>query len=141
MVLQANKAEVISMKDKKYVFLFVPALVMAFLFFTACGDMYIMGTSRHDRGYGPPPPHAPAHGYRARTHDGAEIVFDANLGVYVVVGMHDHYYYKNRYYRKHAGYWEHSGHMHGDWRSAERKHVPPRLRPQDEPGKKPGPRR
>lgn len=33
-----------------------------------------------------PSPHAPAHGYRAETPDGVELVFRSDLYVYVLVG-------------------------------------------------------
>lgn len=128
------------MKNSGYFLLCLPVLILGFLIFTACSDVYIIEGSGHGRGYGPPP-HAPAHGYRAKTHDGVEIVFDADLNLYVVVGMRDHYYYKDRYYRRQDGHWEHSEHIHGDWKRAERKHLPPGLRRPDEPGKKPGSRR
>ena len=46
-----------------------------------------------------PPPHAPAHGYRHKHEHGVELVFDSQLGVYVVVGWKDHFFSAGRYYR------------------------------------------
>jgi hypothetical protein len=70
----------------------------------------------HDPGYsrGGPPPHAPAHGYRHKqsNHD---LVFDSGLGVYVVLGRPDYYFWDNRYYRYHDGHWQFSADVDGRW--------------------------
>jgi len=49
-------------------------------------------------GHGPPA-HAQAHGYRHKQVAGFELVFDSNLGLYVVVGHHDYYYCVSYFYR------------------------------------------
>ena len=46
-----------------------------------------------------PPSHAPAQGYRARTSDGVEVVYNSRLGVYVVFGISSYYYSNELYYR------------------------------------------
>jgi hypothetical protein len=78
------------------------------------------------RGYGPPP-HAPAHGYRYM-HDGAVLVYDAGLGLYVVRGFPGVYFYNNRYYRWHKKHWTISHRYDGPWKLVHRKYVPPSLR-------------
>jgi hypothetical protein len=67
------------------------------------------------RGDGPPP-QAPAHGYRARTAQGVEVVFDRELGVFLVVGQRGTYFSGDFYYRQEAGgRWERSGRLDGAW--------------------------
>lgn len=79
------------------------------------------------RGYGPPP-HAPAHGYRAKTSQGVEIVWDSGLGVYVVVDVAGTYYFEDRYYRQHDDGWDVSIDLHGSWSTVDEKDLPPGLR-------------
>jgi hypothetical protein len=63
-----------------------------------------------------PPPHAPAHGYRHKHHHhGVELVFDSQLGVYVVVGWEEHFFYKDHFYRLVNGRWELSARLDGGW--------------------------
>lgn len=75
-----------------------------------------------------PPPHAPAHGYRHKHADGAELEYRSDLGVYVVIGRPDHYYYKDRYYRLNGGSWEASVDLSGTWAPAREKKLPSGLR-------------
>jgi len=74
-----------------------------------------------------PPPHAPAHGYRHKHGDGVVLVFEADLGVYVVSGHKDLYYYKDRYYRHHNKKWQSSGHVDGPWRKSPDSKIPQGL--------------
>ena len=48
------------------------------------------------------PPHVAAPGY-VMVHHGAELVFDAGLGLYVVSGHPHHYYHNGYYYRVYDG--------------------------------------
>ncbi len=75
-----------------------------------------------------PPPHAPAHGYRHKHGDGVEMVYNSEIGVYVVVGHSEHYYYRDRYYRLNSGSWEVSLHIDGKWAPVSDKKIPPGLR-------------
>lgn len=75
-----------------------------------------------------PPPHAPAHGYRHKHRDGAELVYKSGIGVYVVVGHSEHYYYRDKYYRLENGSWEASLHIDGKWAPVPYKKLPPGLR-------------
>jgi hypothetical protein len=82
-----------------------------------------------DRHYhGGPPPHAPAHGYRAKHHH-RDMVYDSRLGAYVVLGYRDHYYHDGWYFRYFDGFWQISAEL-GDrkWRDVDRYRVPEGLR-------------
>ena len=75
-----------------------------------------------------PPPHAPAHGYRHRRHgDGVELVFDAGLDVYVVVGLPGHYWHADRYLRWTDSAWSVSYRIDGDWVAISSDRIPPGL--------------
>lgn len=84
-----------------------------------------------------PPPWAPAHGYRHkhRAH-GVELVFDAPLGVYAVVGMPGLYFHHDHYLRLHAGSWQQSPRLGGPWLVVSAEHVPPGLQRQVAQGKR-----
>ncbi len=73
-----------------------------------------------------PPPHAPAHGYRHK-HRNVELVFDADIDVYVVVGHPNHYHDGERYYRRTGGRWQMSTSLDGVWITASMREVPPGL--------------
>lgn len=63
-----------------------------------------------------PPAHAPAHGYRRKHVQGVEVVFDSGLGVYVVVGLTDHYYHDGYFFRLRSGIWERCPEPDGHWK-------------------------
>ena len=79
----------------------------------------------HDHGYGPPP-HAPAHGYRAKYH-GHDLVYDSHLGVYVIVGLTDYYYRDGYYYRHSDDGWYYSKDLDRDWGRYDDRQLPPGL--------------
>ncbi len=63
-----------------------------------------------------PPPHAPAHGYRHKHgHHGVELVFDSQLGVYMVVGWDDVFFLGDHFYRIVDGGWQISARLDGGW--------------------------
>jgi hypothetical protein len=75
---------------------------------------------------GGPPPHAPAHGYRHRQGD-VDLVFDAGIGVYVVVGL-PHYYWDGRHYlRWSEARWESCDRIDGVWIVEGPDRLPPGL--------------
>jgi hypothetical protein len=79
------------------------------------------------RGHGPPP-HAPAHGYRHKHHrDAADLVFDAGLGVYTVVGRPGYYWHIDHYLRWMSGEWRVSSRIDGVWVVVSSDRVPPKL--------------
>jgi hypothetical protein len=77
-----------------------------------------------------PPPWAPAHGYRHKHAQGMELVYDAQLGVYVVVGRDGLHFRHDRFYRWHAETWRVSWRADGPWRTTESHRLPPGLRKQ-----------
>ena len=74
-----------------------------------------------------PPPHAPAHGYRYKHGGDVELVYDAELQVYLVVGVHGRYYANGNYYRKRGTQWMTSAQLDGPWILAKSSKVPGRL--------------
>ncbi len=84
------------------------------------------------RGHGPPP-HAPAHGYRAKTPQGVNVVFDTQLGVYVVVDLPGSYWLDDRFFRRSSSGWTISASLDGPWQPCPSGDVPEGL--QSGPGK------
>jgi len=76
---------------------------------------------------GGPPPHAPAHGHRRKHHDGIELVYDSEIGVYVVVGRSHHYHDGRSYFRWIGGEWMMSVRMDDGWVAVGSTDVPTRL--------------
>ncbi len=71
-----------------------------------------------------PPAHAPAHGYRRKHVHGMELVFDSGRGVYVVVGLSDHYYHDGYFYRLRGSSWEMSLKPNSGWKVVSGKSLP-----------------
>ena len=112
----------------KFKFLSLSAVVLACATFmlVSCESLTIgLGSGRrHKHG---PPPHAPAHGYRHKQH-GVELVYDSGRGVYVVIGLPHHYYFKGHYYRLRETNWEVGVHMDGPWEFVSDEALPRGLR-------------
>lgn len=82
---------------------------------------------KKNQGHGPPP-HAPAHGYRAK-HNGHDMKFDTGLGVYVVVDIPETYFANNLYIRMGSdGRWMVSNELDRGWRTAINHEVPYKLK-------------
>ena len=113
------------MKSK---FLSVVVSVCMLLMLVSCHSFSIGAGSgrRHRPKYGPPP-HAPAHGYRHK-HQGVELVYDSGRGVYVVIDLPSHYYFKGRYYRRGEVQWEAGVHIDGSWEFISEDELPRGLR-------------
>ena len=79
------------------------------------------------QGHGPPP-HAPAHGYRAKTPQGVEVVFDTQVGVYIVINVPGSYWLDDRYYRKAPKGWVWSASFEGPWEVCVEANLPVGLR-------------
>ena len=75
-----------------------------------------------------PPPHAPAHGYRHKHHDGIELEFDNGLGVYFSVKMPGIYFHNGLYMRLSDGHWKIASHFDGPWRPEAEGQVPHKLK-------------
>jgi hypothetical protein len=75
-----------------------------------------------------PPPHAPAHGYRRKhPHDPVELVYDAEVRVYVVLGREAVYWDGRRYLRCSDGGWRVSAYIDGVWAAVSSDEVPALL--------------
>jgi hypothetical protein len=83
------------------------------------------------RGPGPPP-HAPAHGYRAQHRD-RDLVYDAGVGAYVVVGFPDLWFFDGSFVRWSGARWEVGAEATGPWRVAPLSAVPVKLRDRHHP--------
>jgi len=104
---------------------------LALLILTVSGCVNRAGVSYGDEGRyysGGPPPHAPAHGYRAK-HRHHDMVYDSRLRAYVVLGYNDHYYNDGWYFRYRDGGWQINADLRDrDWRDVDRYRVPEGLR-------------
>ena len=88
------------------------------------------------RGHGPPP-HAPAHGYRAKTQDGLELVYRSDYGVYEVVDRANYYYQDGVIYHQDNIGWIIGRSVDGPWTSVTEAQIPPGLQ-SDNQGKNHG---
>ncbi len=75
-----------------------------------------------------PPPHAPAHGYRHKLPNGAELIYDTGIGVYVVAGLADLFFSSGLFYRFINGSWKASAGPGGPWTRVTIAAVPVGLR-------------
>ncbi len=117
------------MKSK---FLSVVVPVCMLLMLVSCSSFSIGAGSgrRHrpkQRAKHGPPPHAPAHGYRHK-HQGVELVYDSGHGVYVVIDLPNHYYFKGNYYRRGEVQWEAGVNIDGPWEFVSDDAMPKGLR-------------
>jgi len=92
---------------------------------TACQVAPVRYRTPPPPGYGPPP-HAPAHGYRHK-HGQANLRFDKRLGLYIVLGRHEHYYHHGYYYHRGDSSWYLSRDLKGPWYAIKEKRLPPGL--------------
>jgi len=102
---------------------FVVTCACILLMTTSCSRYGVYHKPTVSKGNGPPA-HAPAHGYRRKHVAGMELVFDSGRGVYVVVGLSDHYYHDGYFYRLRGGLWEMSLKPDADWKAASDKSLP-----------------
>jgi len=81
-----------------------------------------------------PPPAHPRHGHR-HSHAGVELVFNSDLGVYLVVDRHNHFYTEGRFYRYAYDGWQISTELEGGWHQVARPSLPPGLAKKHKPDK------
>lgn len=93
----------------------------------------------HHKSKGGPPPWAPAHGYRHK-HHGPDLVFDARIGVYAVIGHPHVYFHDGHYFRRVSSRWERCRDWKkGKWKGVEVARVPePLVKHYAAKGPKPG---
>ncbi len=75
-----------------------------------------------------PPAHAPAHGYRRKHMSGVTLRFDAEIGVYIVLGYTNRYFHDGSFLRVSERAWEASATVAGPWRTYTEAWVPSGLR-------------
>ena len=102
---------------------FVATCACVLLMTVSCSRYGVYHKPTVSKGHGPPA-HAPAHGYRRKHVAGMELVFDSGRGVYVVVGLSDHYYHDGYFYRLRGGLWEMSLKHDGNWKAASQNSLP-----------------
>ena len=76
---------------------------------------------------GGPPRNAPAHGPSYRHPDGVDLSYDQGLGVYVVVGRPNYYYWDRQYFRYYGDRWQRSARLEGRWSDSDIRSLPPGL--------------
>ncbi len=73
------------------------------------------------------PPSAAEHG-SVVVHSGVELVFDSELGLYIVTGYPNYYYYNGYYYRAYSGTrYARCKTIHGSWATISHSNLPPGL--------------
>lgn len=113
------------------------AAIAAILIFTGCesnGGYHVSAgtapppheTAKHKQHKPGPPPHAPAHGYRAK-HDGCDLRYDRTVGCYAVVGYTDYYYNDGFFFRYSSGNWQISALVGEGWAAVDTARVPDPL--------------
>ena len=102
---------------------FTLALVILLLVMASCSTVGVYQSPGRRIGHGPPA-HAKAHGYRRKQVAGVELIFDSGLGLYVVSGHPDHYYYDGHFYRLYGSVWEISLRPDGGWSCVSVKSLP-----------------
>jgi hypothetical protein len=76
-------------------------------------------------------PAHPAHGYR-QVQGGIEMVYDSGMGLYIVTGYPNNFFYSGRYYRYREPNWEISVNINGPWRSESFQSLPRGLKERGE---------
>ena len=76
-------------------------------------------------------PAHPMHGYR-HVHGGIEMVYDSGMGLYIVTGYPNHFFYGGRYYHYREPNWEISVNINGPWRQEAFQSLPRGLRERGE---------
>jgi hypothetical protein len=114
------------MSVKKITFFFIVTFAFIVLMTASCSTYSVYSHPTVSKGG--PPAHAPAYGYRRKQVAGMELVFDSSLGLYVVVGLSDHYYNDGYFYRLRGGLWEMSQKPDIGWKVVSESSLPPGLR-------------
>jgi hypothetical protein len=69
-----------------------------------------------------------APGYRAKTPQGVDVVYDARRGVFAVEGQSDLFWVDQRYFRREASGWQVARTLDGPWAACPAGELPPGLR-------------
>jgi len=98
-------------------------IVISTIALSGCGTVNVY-EDKHS-GYGPPP-HAPAHGYRHK-HKGHDLEYNSDLGIYVVIGLADHYFIDGIYYKLTKHGWYSSQYIDKGWNEYKKDFLPGKL--------------
>ena len=82
----------------------------------------------HEDGYehNGPPPHAPAHGYRHK-HKKHDLEYNSDLGIYVVIGLAEHYFIDGIFYKRTKHGWYSSHDIDKAWKEYKKDNLPGKL--------------
>jgi hypothetical protein len=105
----------------------------------ACGPSSSLTIARGDRHsvhsdqtrHHGPPPHAPSHGYRHKHRHqdrDLDLVFDSDLGAYIVLGVPDRYYWNGYYLRIDGDQWYASLNLDSGWKPRNDDSLPPGMK-------------
>jgi hypothetical protein len=111
---------------KSEITLFVAISVIILLMTASCSRHRVYHEPTISKGNGPPA-HVPAQGYRRKHVHGMELFFDPGRGVYVVVGLCDHYYHNGYFFRLRGWIWEISPKPDGHWKGTSDNSLPNRT--------------
>jgi hypothetical protein len=114
------------MSFKKITFFFIVTFAFTVLMTASCSTHTVYPQPTVTKSG--PPAHAPAYGYRRKHVAGMELVYDSSLGLYVVVGLSDHYYHEGYFFRLHGSLWEMSQKPDIGWKVVSESSLPPGLR-------------
>ena len=67
-------------------------------------------------------------GYRAKTPQGVDVVYDARQGVFAVEGRTDLFWVDQRYFRREGSGWQVARTLDGPWAACPTGELPPGLR-------------
>ena len=117
------------MKRHSTIWLAVVSVVLV-LALSSCSSVEVRRTPQRKKVGNGPPAHAKAHGWRRKHASGVEFVYHSKSGVYVVVGMPNHYYCDcNDYFYKLGPLgWQASASIDGGWTYVTDKSLPQGLR-------------
>jgi hypothetical protein len=110
----------------------VPKLVcgLAIILLASCDSVEVYRLPKPHPGPGVghgPPAHAKAHGHRRKQACGYDLTYDADFGVYIVVGVADCYYHDGHFYRLWGEGWQISVRADSGWRPVAVHVLPPGL--------------
>ena len=103
----------------------------AIILLASCDTVHVHRRPNPGRGPGighGPPAHAKAHGYHRKQACGYDLLYDADWGVYVVVGVADCYYHEGHFYRPCSDGWQISLRVDSGWNLTPHASLPPGLR-------------
>jgi len=102
-------------------------VIFSLLFFSGCRTVAVIPAPVPVAVVHAYPPHSPPNGYRYRYLD-HDLMFDIDLGAYIVLGFDGIYFYNNAYLRFDNGDWQAVDRLDDPWHRAQYQQVPTKLR-------------